>query len=192
MEKGKSISRNSPGQCETKYILTNPNFAVNTTGAVLLLNGCSRGDDVSYRDGRQIAMTECEARLELYPDASAAVSQYARLFIVYDKEARGAAPTFAELFNGASVTAPYNRDNLHRFVFVYDHMFAFGGQNFPPAAIEKRIKLSRLPVQYNSGDTAGVTDIVGGSLYIGAVGTQVSGTTDCQLTGFVQVLFQDL
>ncbi len=155
-----------------------------------LLNGCSRGDDVSYRDGRQITCDSVELSLSIAP-ASAGTPQVLRVALVFDRQAQGVAPTFAQLYNGASVTAPPNRDNTQRFVFLYDKMFSLG-----PVAVEKAIVVKKtirvgLETQYNVGDTASITDIVAGSLYLVVVGSNTSGTTAATCYGWGQLNFHD-
>lgn len=137
-------------------------------------------------------MLDLELNLNIVPDASSVGSQTVRIMVIYDRESNGVAPTFAQLTNGVSTLAPYNRDNLHRFVFFYDKTLTLWPTTAtgPTKVIRKHIPVP-CQVQYNNLDVIDVTAIVSGSLHLFVCGNVVAGSADSYVSGFAQVTFND-
>jgi len=163
-----------------------------TTGDVILVNGCARGDDVGDRIGRKIVMKSLEMRLYAYVTAGTGVDQTNRVMVVYDKQPNGAAPAITDVLVSISTTALKNANNDHRFNVLYDQTYYLNGSGESDSAkIWKNYRRLNFPVQFNSGDAGTIADIQTGSLYFLVMGSEARGVTASQINGRVRVKFVD-
>jgi len=160
-----------------------------------LVNPIARGDDINERTGRQVIMKSVEFRADVQVDA-AGVDQTARVLLVYDKQTNASALTAAQVFHGAEAAhRPFqmrNLENRSRFTCLMDKTVVLNaaGESGSKRSIKFYRKLN-LPVTFNNGDGAGVADIVTGSLYIIATGTEAAGATDGSVVGYCRVRYED-
>lgn len=184
---------------------------INTTGAVVLLNGLSLGTDYSNRIGRKVYMTSVQFSGYVQADAAAvatgaAVTSYTqqvRLLIVYDRQPNGAAPAVTDVLTVAAPQAQLNLNNRDRFKILFDKHYVFGPVVAQAAAptittasepliynFNPMVKMT-LPTIFNGGNAGTVADMSTGSLYLVAVGTTAAGTTDANLVASSRVRFFD-
>lgn len=178
---------------EFKSILTQVNMTVDSTSAVLLLNGIARGDDIGERVGRQVVIKSIELKMTSMVNATDGTDQIHRIFIVYDKQTNATALTYIQVLNSLSVHAPRNLENRNRFVNLYDRYFSLTNDgNYGCRRSLQHYKRHNLKVTFNSGDAGTVADIVTGSIYLCCMGTNVAGVTAATLLGYVRLRFQDI
>lgn len=159
-------------------------YAVEQTGTVLILaNGCIAGSQNFNRIGRKISLKSLQIRGFLQPTDFSTNATLARMLVIFDKQANGAAPTFANIVTSQNiagttssvVTDMVNLDNRDRFEVIRDKMFVLGRSNNTatqtsdtafPLIVEEYIKLGNREVVYNAGTAGTVGDIQSGSLYV--------------------------
>lgn len=168
-----SVFQATPGP-EKKFldVTTAEPLVVAQTAAngVVLLNGCAQGVDANQHIGRQTTM---KSLYWLWQGAIAATTTgaaSARLVIVYDKEAEGAAPTVAaaaqtDIFNQDNIVAQMNLNNRDRFIVLVDELVEAIGSQGPAAFMRKGYRKVNLPVVFNASAAATVAAINTGSVY---------------------------
>jgi len=188
-------NRNVPGmRMEKKVIDINALSLLieNATGQPALLNGCIAGSQNFQRIGRKINLRSLQIRGVLYPADLTTNAQLTRMIVVYDKQANGAAPTYANVIQSQNIagttsstaTDMVNLDNRDRFEIIRDKTFSF---SFTDAAsgfssspgnyeINEFIRLQDRPTIFNAGTAGTVGDIQSGSLYIFWISTQANAT----------------
>jgi hypothetical protein len=92
-----------------------------TAGVVIPLSIVPLGDDFYQRDGHSIKAVGLEARL--YGQTNAA-ADLLRMVVFADLECQGALPTIAQLLEPGPFAAPFQHDNLKRFVVLHDELIA--------------------------------------------------------------------
>ncbi len=150
------------------------NFTNNNTGVPLILNATSQGSGGTNRTGRRFKMESLRLRLLVATNPAVTTGDIVRVMVVHDREARGAAPTTAQLLERTTFgvdlcTSPVNFDNTERFQYLYDKVIALEPQ---PAAsfttytsIPIDMKLGQTVRCYNTS-VGTVADIDEGSLYL--------------------------
>jgi len=187
---------------EFKAIDTSGNCSANVTTAVVLCNGCARGDEINERTGREIVMKSIQLQYNAVSTATTGIVNHVRVMVVYDRQANGAALTAAQVLSntgGADGTlCPRNLENRRRFWILYDRSVVVGPQGVTTTALGALPLVHRqwyrritLPVTFNNGDAGSVADITTGSLYLVVVGNQADGNTDADVYYHVRVRYQD-
>jgi hypothetical protein len=176
---------------ELKALDTAVVAAVDTTGAIQLLNGIEPGTALNQRVGRQITMVKLQYHLQSIVTAATGIDQFHRLLVVLDKQPNGVALAINSVLDGGS-TSQYNLSNQHRFVILYDKRFYLNasGEAGSGIVLDGTIGLSAV-VQYNSGIAGTVADIATNSLYLIALGNVVAGATAGSLAGSVRLRYYD-
>lgn len=170
-------------------------WAVGPAGGDLqLLNGLIPGPNVYQRIGRKVSMTSLETNGMWFLADDTAGPVKTRLVIVYDKQSKGVAPTWQNIFKsetntGASSTnvfAQINQDNRDRFEVLQDTRQRLGwtGTNAtgsfalgePSCNVDTFIDLQGRDVIFNSGSTGTITDIQTGALYVFFITNQANLT----------------
>jgi len=164
-----------------------------STGAVLLVNGIARGDDIGERNGRQIVMKSFEIRAQDWATIGTGLAQSHRIMLVYDKQANGAALTVAMVLLTASITSPRNLENRQRFVVLMDKVvnLAEDGAGGLSSVMWQAYKRLNLPVTFNSGDAGTVADIITGSLYLLYIGDKAAGAIAGTLSTRMRLRYED-
>lgn len=181
---------------EFKSIDTDLSTVINNAGAIALLNGCSRGDEISQRNGRETTMKSIWFRANLFATSATGLGQIARLLLVYDRQPNAAALTVADVLTAATIYAPRNLDNRKRFKIFMDQTFVLPSRITATVSGTEQVVANfyrklRHPVVYNSGDAGTVADITTGSLYLVVVGSGAPGATAGGLLGSCRVRFTD-
>lgn len=173
-----------PNAQEYKTIdLDSTTKVADTTGTVTLLNGVATGDDFTDRDGRRITMTSLYIQGMVTAVDNVTGASLARLIVVYDKQANGAAPAITDVLKAADSYAQINLNNRSRFQIIADKRYALGPmsdtatQAFAGSPSVMPVKIYRklnLETQY-SGTGATIASIATGSLYMLTIGNQGAG-----------------
>lgn len=181
-----------PSRVEFKAVDTSLNIACDTTGAVALLNGIARGDDINERIGRKVVLRSIEMRVESVSTNTTGLDQNHRVLVVFDRQANATALTPADVLTAVDINSPRNLTNRSRFKIIYDnlHHLNASGESGSHKVIDwyKRVWF---PVTFNSGDAGTIADIQTGSLYLVVVGNQAPGGTAGAVGGKVRVRYTD-
>ena len=180
-------------RAELKAVDTTINQVADTTGAVTLLNGVARGDDINQRVGRRVRLASLQASIVNYVTPATGIDQTHRCLIVYDKQSNGVAPAITDVLVSASTVAMPNLDNRQRFVILYDKLMHLNAAAEPGSMVAFKIN-KRLPygVQFNSGDAGTVADIQTGGLFFITIGSIAAGGTAGTFSGRVRVRYTDM
>jgi hypothetical protein len=177
---------------EVKYIDTNSNCAVNSTGALVLLNGCTEGTDVDERIGHHISVRKVMGAFGHAPDATTGVAQGHRILLVLDRQSNGSAPAITDILQSANTRSFANLDFADRFKILVDKVVivsAYGDTGeYVQSSFECSIGCTTL---YNTNNAGTIADINTNALYVVFVGSQASGTTDGQVYYNIRLLFTD-
>jgi hypothetical protein len=178
---------------EVKYVDTSAAGVADTTGAVILLNGIARGDDVSERIGRLVVMEGVEYTLVSYVTPGTGIDQTHRYLLVYDSQSNGTAPLITDVLVSASTVALPNLANKLRFKILADEVKALNATAEPGSywATGMRKRRISLPVRFNSGDAGTVADIQTGALFLITLGSIAAGATAGSFSGRVRVTYRD-
>lgn len=180
---------------EKKVIdINSTSYAVENTGTQLqLLNGCVAGSQIFNRIGRKINLKSLQIRGFIFGDASTGVTRV-RMVIVFDKQANGAAPTWANIMQSqniagttaSDVNAMVNLDNRDRFEIIRDLTYTLGPwsdtatQSYAAGTqivnIDEFMKLGNRETVYNAGTAGTIGDIQSGSLYMFLISNQPAAT----------------
>ena len=186
------IRRGSSSRVEFKAVDTSVNIACDTTGAVALLNGIARGDDINERVGRRVVLRSIEMRVQSVVTATTGVDQNHRVLIVYDRQTNATALTVADVLTAVDINSPRNLTNRSRFKIIYDslHHLNASGESGAHKVLDW-YKPLWLPVTFNSGDAGTVADIQTGSLYLVVVGNRSAGADAGAVGGRFRVRYTD-
>lgn len=150
--------------------------------SVTLLNGIARGDEINQRIGREITMRSIQFQYTARVTPTTGVDQEQRVLLVYDRQTNASALTAAQVLNAVNTLSPRNLENRKRFKILYDRTFTLNASGEAGSFVTRRFyRRLRHPVTFNSGAAGTVADIVTGSVYLVAIGSQVAGPT----AGFV-------
>jgi len=180
----------APG--ELKSVDTAISQVQDTTGAVTLLNGIARGDDINERSGRQVTLKSIQMKVFSTATSGTGIDQIQRIMVIYDRQTNAAALTIAQVLNSASPMSQRNLENRARFTILYDKTFPINadGESGSKRYFSWYRKLNH-PVTFNSGDAGTVADITTGSLYFLTVGTVAPGATAGSTNGTFRVRYED-
>lgn len=146
-------------------------------GLFTLLNGCSQGDGLSSREGREIRNRSVQIHLKHRYATSAPTYNYTlRAILFIDLEPHGSAPTASNLLRtseGQGYDEAFrNLDYRNRFVILKDKylqgdIFDNNGTTFVlhDHQLVKYKKLN-LKTTFNSGNAGTIADINKGALYL--------------------------
>lgn len=166
--------------------------AVNTTGAIALLNGCVAGADIGNRIGRQMELRSIQLQCINSVTASTGVDQVHRVLLVYDRQSNGGAPAFNDVLNGATIVDFRNLANRKRFKILMDKKIQLSASSESGSReVWQYYRKLRHPVQYNGGSAGTIADIQTGSLYIMMIGQEAPGATAGDMKYVTRVRFTD-
>ena len=180
----------NPG--EFKSVDTVVSQAIDQTGAVTLVNGVARGDEINERTGRVLTMRSIQFNARAYATSGTGTDQVGRVLIVYDRQTNAAALTGAQVLASFDTNSPRNLENRRRFKILKDWRFPINatGESGSNRVLQFYRRL-RHPVMFNSGDAGTVADITSGSIYVLTIGTNVAGATAGNLVGTCRIRYQD-
>lgn len=178
---------------ELKAIDVSVNAVQDTTGSVVLANGCARGSSFDTRIGSQICLKSLEFRGSTSVTAVTGVSQFHRVILLYDLQTNGLAPALTDVLVSSSYVALPNLANRSRFLFLVDKTFQlnFSADSGSARSFSFRVPLYDRPVSFNSGNTGTVGDISTGALFLFTIGSIAPGATAGSTIGTLRVRYTD-
>lgn len=182
---------------EKKVVDTAPSsYVCDTTGSVTLLNGVATGTDFTDRIGRKIMLKSVYVRGRIAPVDGGTSNSLARVMIVYDMQANGAAPAITDILKTATSQDQLNMNNRDRFRVIMDKQFPVGGVDTTvgyaqaPCIFQvKKFKRLNLETLY-SGTTNAIASIATGALFMVTIGDVAAGS-GATFNGSVRVRFMD-
>lgn len=163
---------------ELKMVDTSGSPVIDTTGAVLLLNGIAPGSDINQRIGRQVTMKSVEINMLPQATAGTGVDQCCRVLVVYDNQTNSTALTIAQVLETALHNQHYNLENRNRFEVLLDRWFPLNAS--AEAGSQRTLRLHRKLnhlVTFGAGGAGAIADIITGSVYVCTIGTAAPGAT---------------
>lgn len=138
---------------EKKFIDTSISGAPGTTPNIIGLCSLGQGSADNQRNGDSILAKYLSVNETIQINAAAS-SDFVRIVYVLDKENRGTAPGYTDIFDGSAVTSKLNRNNMDRFVILSDKCYALNVQGRSTVA-HKIFKKLDFHIKYgsNNGDT---------------------------------------
>jgi len=185
--RGYKTSRNQlKGEVFCKDVSINQNHV--PVGVLTLLNGISQGDDISNRKGRKINIKSIHIKGAIYTLATSVAEQcVARMALVWDKQANGVDPTFAQVYvdSTSHAGATRNLDNRERFVILAEHSWSSsaGGLQCYPVDFFKKVNLDTV----FKGTNDEIASIATGSLYLFTWGAEIADTANHGMNSAVKV-----
>lgn len=185
---------------EWHYIDTAINSALDTTGAVNLLNGCTRGDDVSERSGRAVFVQAIELRLVAAATATTGLLQACRVMVFRDKDPQGLVSSIARVLDGSTTQSLRDRDYMKEYQVLKDWHFiiasATGAALTQPYESQRVLTWYRkfkrpIKVEFNSGNAGTAADIEHNAFYLLTLGSQAAGANAGAVVGNARVYFTD-
>lgn len=181
---------------EWKFLDLTVNNAMDSTGAMLLLNGLQPGSSASQRIGMKVAIRSLQMKLISFCTAGTGVDQEHRWLVLLDRQANGAAPAALTDFLAAGNTKGLrNLANRRRFKIVLDKRYYINNANEPGSArvFNVYMKFRRpLIVEYNAGIAGTIADIVSNSLYLVLIGQVAPGTGAGMIQGYARIRYTDM
>lgn len=183
----------NPQREEFKTKDTSISQVQDTTGALTLVNGVARGDDIGDRTGRKVIIKSIEAHFISGVTSATGVDQYQRLILFVDHQPNGAAPAATDLLVSNSYQSLKNLDNRARFTILYDRVYALNaaGESGSKIVLPTYYKRVNIPVIFNSGDAGTIADIQTNSIYLLSVGSEAAGNTAGSTVGRVRIRYTD-
>ena len=93
---------------EFKSVDTVLSQPIDQTGAVTLVNGIARGDEINERNGRELTMRSIQFNARAYATSGTGSDQIGRVLIVYDRQTNAAALTGAQVLASFDTNSPRN------------------------------------------------------------------------------------
>lgn len=160
-------------------------YALDTTGSVTLMNGCSQGTDFTNRIGRKYTNVAVQLEGQIGPadNVTQLVGSKCRVMVVYDAQPNGALPAITDVLTAATANSFMNLNNRDRFKVLIDHNVTLGGvqetatqavaacPNVDNVSYYKKVNLETIC----DGTGATVADIQSGSIFLLTIGSQAAG-----------------
>lgn len=164
---------------EFKYAQANSSSTPSTAAAtLLLLNGLTKGDDSTDREGRQIRMKSVQYNVRSLING-AATATLVRVMLVLDTQPNAAAPTIANILEttgGLYVDAFRNLSNRKRFIILKDDKQVLDSDDqYNNIDCYKQFNPGFKTV-YNSGNAGTIADITTNALYLVAISDEATNT----------------
>jgi len=179
---------------------------VSTAATSFHLNQFVRGDGLDMRHANKTLVRYLYMRCNVYTNTYTVTSSFltnARMVVVWDRECRGLAPVFTDIFDSYSTTAFPRVEFRERFQILYDRNFDGGtptisvwnGSNFQLGfhkMFNIKIPVDRMTVWAPSSTGGAVSDIEKGSLYVFFIAPSAYGATSHLTLSFIpKVTFDD-
>ena len=180
-------------QGEFKFVDVTVGADINTTGFVHLLNGMTRGDDISQRIGREVTLRSVQMTYQIGSKNNTGLDQYVRAMLVYDSQANGGpTPLISDILSASNTYAHRNLENRHRFKILYDRTIALNASGEPGSRrVLKFYRRLNHPVTFNGNTGGTIADIQTGALYFAAISSNPAGATDAFGLMQARVRYQD-
>lgn len=157
----------NPSRAEFKSIDTDIETNMASTGTLVLLNGCSKGDDIANRTGRKINVKSIYLQGWVRPNTTTPTTDFGRIMIIVDRSVNGSAPAVTDVLESADETAFRNLSNRNRFRIIHDEFVVAGDDDVAPFYSPMRwYKKITIPTTFNDGDAGTAADIVSNGVFL--------------------------
>lgn len=166
-------------------------FGATTFSSGQLLNALHQGATAATRIGRKVALRSILVRYSVALAPTSTGGSPARILIVYDKQANGAAPAITDILIGNDFHAPNNLNNSDRFITLFDEISEpISTQNNYSASKVLYRKLG-LETIYKDSDAGDITDIITGSIYAFVANNSAIGVATGAVASITRIRFND-
>lgn len=148
--------------------------SVDTSGFLQLLNGLTRGDTISTRDGRMVNNKSIQISWSAAMHGSA-TDTIVRCIVFLDKQANGAVATAAELLQDVNIRGLRNLDNRRRFWIISDQIMNLDSQAHS-RGIRKFYKQLNVKTIYDDSNNGTIADIETNALYCFWISNEATNT----------------
>lgn len=167
----------------------------------------TQGTQQIQRNGRKIWLKKVSFNLALQTQPHSGTSTgddhvAYRLMLVQDKRANGSGTSMTQVVSSANTLTFRNRDNLDRFVVIYDKLHIiniplvvdFDATTYTRPPVERLMPIRKvwpgkgLMIEYNEGNTTGVTSARARN-NLTLIGFQAHASPKATLSGNVETLF---
>lgn len=179
---------------EKKSIDVDSTAVIDSTGAVVLLNGCAPGTGIGNRVSRKTQLRSLLVRASALGTSGTGTAQDGRMLLIYDKQTNAAAPAVADVLAAADPRAPMELSGRDRFVILADWYYAVADRTAPgdTMAVQfNRYTKMNLPCVFNDEGNGTVGDIITGAIFLVSLGDNAAGNTAGVLTFYSRVRFED-
>lgn len=180
--KRSKLNRRGVSSQETGFVdLALTNFAMDTTGTIVLAATIAQGASTSQRVGKKVALKGIQIRGNVFANSAAVVPDGA-WFLVYDKRPTGSLPGITDILVSAHPASFNNDANSGRFQILRRKDYSLSGNSTTPATgnevadINEYIKLRGKSSVFKAAGTGAIGDIEEGALYLVSVGNVAAGT----------------
>lgn len=186
---------------DKKWVDTAGTLTFSNTIQQVLLNGTVLGSDYYERLGHNFSMKKLHMQMTLYPAPLTTTPHQVQLVLLYDRQANGAAPAWADFSQSTSengtTTAGWNTqfniEQSDRFLILWKKMLTLPGYtntagvltditDFGAKDLDLNIEIHKtlpnLPVRC-SGDTSAIGSILSGSLYFSTLSSNSTAGWNC-------------
>lgn len=154
-------------ETEKKYFDTYVFGAIGASPELTLLNNISQGDTASTRTGKKIVVKSIELSATL--QSATGAEGFFHCFLLKDKDPNGVACTYADVYDGNSITQLRNMVDPERFTILKSWKYFINGGTAAGELDQSKIisfyKKVNIPVSYNLGNAGTIADIERNALY---------------------------
>lgn len=185
---------------DKKWVDTAGTITFSNTIQQALLNGMVLGSDYYERTGHNCVMKKLHMQMTIFPAPLTTTAHQVHLVIVYDRQANGAAPAWADFSQSTSENGTvssgwntqFNIEQSDRFLILYNKIITLPGYtntagvltnitDFGHNDVDFNIEIHKtlnLPVRF-SGDTSAIASILSGSLYFATLSSNATAGWNC-------------
>lgn len=189
------VTRGYPRGTQGEFKSVDTTIAVNsdTTGAIVLLNGIARGDDINERTGRQVTLRSVQLSLTFGVVSGTGIDQYQRYMVVLDHQPNGAALAITDVLDGVTVTHQRNLNNRKRFTVLMDKHYSLNASaESGSRRVSQMYRRLNTVVDFNGGDAGTIADITTNSVYFISIGSVAAGATAGSVIGTARIRYTDM
>lgn len=177
--------------------LAQANYALTTTGSIVLVATMAQGVSVNQRVGKKAAYKSVQIRGEVQSGTAGTLAAGAAI-LVYDRKPTNALPAITDILVTANNGAFLNDVNSDRFQIVRRWDWVLTGNSTTPATggeyinFDEYVDLKKRAVEFNAAGTGAIGDIAKGALYFVTVGNIAAGATAGICTASFRTRFFDV
>lgn len=172
-------------------------YAMDTTGAIVLLATIAQGASQSQRVGKKALYKSVQFRGNATAGSTGTL-QDGTAMIVYDRDPTGVLPNITDILNTVTSVSFNNDTNSDRFKIVRRWDMCFAGNSATPTtgleihSFDEYVDLRNMEVQFGNLATGAIGDIKKGALYFVTCGAGAAGTAAPIVNMGARIRFIDL
>lgn len=166
-------------------------FGATTFSAGTLLNALGQGTTAVTRLGRKVQLKSLYIRYSIALAPTSTGGSPARILVVYDKQANGAAPLITDILLANDFHSPNNLNNSDRFITIFDEITE-------PVSVQNNYSISGklykklgLETVYKDTSAGDITDIATGSIYAFVANNSGIGVANGAVASYTRLRFLD-